>query len=255
MGLTNDLLTSLPHGEIVEVLIGLHWTAVVAEVEGRRSCGLSSTIESPHLHGGGAQVPQAGQLATLSGHELAALALDEERLTLASVGVAAINALLPLPQAQALREINAEHVLVKLGTAKRIALIGHFPFASRLKEHAGELVVLERNPRAGELPAESADQVLPQSEVVAITGMALANHTLEHLLEMCSPDATVMILGPSTPLSPLLFDHGVDLLSCSIVESIEPVLAAIGQGANFRQVHRAGVRLVTMQRPGFTMPI
>lgn len=37
MGLTHDLITSLPHGEIAEVLIGLHWMAVVAEVEGRRN--------------------------------------------------------------------------------------------------------------------------------------------------------------------------------------------------------------------------
>jgi len=31
----------------------------------------------------------------------------------------------------------------------------------------------------------------------------------------------------------------------AIVEDIPAVLAAVGQGANFRQVHKAGVRLIT----------
>jgi hypothetical protein len=82
--------------------------------------------------------------------------------------------------------------------------------------------------------------------------MTLANHTLEGLLRLCKPEALVMVLGPSTPLNPVLYDYGVDILSGSIVAEIEPVLKAVSQGANFRQVHRAGVRLVTVTRPGFT---
>jgi len=56
------------------------------------------------------------------------------------------------------------------------------------------------------------------------------------------------VLGPSTPLSPVLFDYGVDLLCGSIVTDIEPVLRAVRQGANFRQVHKAGVQLICMAR-------
>ena len=55
-----------------------------------------------------------------------------------------------------------------------------------------------------------------------------------------------MLLGPSTPLSPVMFDYGVDLLAGSIIEKIEPVLQVVSQGGNFRQVRRAGVRLVTI---------
>jgi uncharacterized protein (DUF4213/DUF364 family) len=46
--------------------------------------------------------------------------------------------------------------------------------------------------------------------------------------------APVLVLGPSTPLSPVLFDHGAHLLSGSVVEDIESVLRAVAQGANFR---------------------
>jgi uncharacterized protein (DUF4213/DUF364 family) len=53
-----------------------------------------------------------------------------------------------------------------------------------------------------------------------------------------------MLLGPSTPLSPLLFKHRIDVLSGAIVEAVDPVLRVVMQGGNFRQVHHAGVRLV-----------
>lgn len=250
MELIKDLLTNLQDGDVIEVRIGLHWTAVVTEVEGKLRCGLSSTLEGPHEHGGAPQVPQAGLLETFTGRELASLAHEKDQPTLASVGIAALNTLLPMPESYA--EVNAEHVLTNYGADKQVAIIGRFPFIPRLRKRVAELIVLERDPHEGDLPAEAASQVLPHSEVVAITGMALVNHTLEDLLRLCAPEALVMVLGPSTPLSPVLFDYGVDMLSGSIVTEIDPVMRAVSQGANFRQIHRAGIRLVTMKRPGFT---
>jgi hypothetical protein len=47
-----------------------------------------------------------------------------------------------------------------------------------------------------------------------------------------------------------MFDWNIDLLSGSVVEKIEPVLHFVSQGACFRQIKKAGVRLVTMARPG-----
>jgi hypothetical protein len=40
----------------------------------------------------------------------------------------------------------------------------------------------------------------------------------------------------------------VDILSRSVVEDVDSVVWAVSQRANFRQVHRQGVRLVTMQK-------
>jgi hypothetical protein len=67
-------------------------------------------------------------------------------------------------------------------------------------------------------------------------------------MALCRPKALVLVLGPSTPLSSILFDHGVHILSGSVVEDVDSVLWAVSQGANFRQVYRQGVRLVTMQK-------
>ncbi len=253
MMLIERILATLQQGRVLDVRIGLHWTAVVVEVQGERRCGLASTLADlhSHEHGGGPLVPEAGRLQELPAGDLAALARSE-RPTLASVGVAAMNALLPEPPLPQV-DVNAEQVLAERGRGKVVAMVGHFPFAERLRGAVGELHVLELRPRQGDLPARAAPQVLPRAEVVAITAMTLANHTLEGLLRLCRPQALVLLIGPSTPFSPLLFDHGVDLLAGAMVTQIEPVLRTISQGGDFRQVHRAGVRLVTLPRPGLDL--
>ena len=247
MNLIKDLLENLPDGEVIDVRVGLHWTAVVLEQGGVRRCGLASTLFGGHGHRTEPDVPQAGRLEAFSGRELAALALLEQP-TQASIGMAALNALLPQAPGEWV-EANAEEILAARGKGRRVALVGGFPFARRLKSQVGELLVLDLDPGPDELPAEQAPQVLPQADVIAITGMTLANHTLENLLSLCPPGAFVMVLGPSTPLSPLLFDYGVHLVSGAVVTEIEPVLHTVSQGGNFRQVHRAGVRLVNIRCP------
>jgi hypothetical protein len=183
----------------------------------------------------------------LPASELAAY-LRSENPARASVGLATVNALLPR-HPETWIDLNAEAVIRSQGAGKKVVLVGHFPFVPRLRQELEHFVVLEQSPRPGDLPASQAAQVLPEADLVAITGMSLHNGTLENLLSLCSPQATVLVMGPSTPLSPVLFRRGVDLIAGAIVEQIEPVLRAIRQGANFRQVHRAGVRLVTVARP------
>ena len=240
------LLEFAPDGEIQDVRIGLHWTAVVVRVHGALHCGLCSTLDTPHSHGTSPGIPQAGGLARMTGRQLAAFAGEVGNPTMASVGVAALNALLPPPPENLWIGGNAEELLTTHGRGKRVVIVGHFPFIPRLRESVDQLDVLELRPREDDLPASLAPMVIPQAHIVAITSMALANHTLTDLLQLCSSEATIMLLGPSTPLSPVLFDYGVDLLSGSLVEAIEPVLKLVSQGANFRQIHKAGARLITI---------
>ena len=246
MALLSDLLNTLPDGDVSQVVIGLHWTAVVTEVEDTRRCGLATTSRIPHEHHSEPDVPDAGQLESSNGLVVAAYSQSDSPI-MRSVGVAAINALLP-PPIQDVVDTNAEEVIASLGFERRVVLVGRFPFIPRLRTRVGELTVLELNPNPGELPETAAQDVIPAADVVAITGLTLINHSLENLLKLCSPQARVILLGPSTPLSPVLFDYGVDLLCGSVVTDIEPVLRAVSQGANFRQVHRAGVRLISVAR-------
>jgi uncharacterized protein (DUF4213/DUF364 family) len=250
--LAEALLNELRPAEVRRICIGLHWTAVAVVGPDGLRCGLASTIraEGPH---GTAEVPQAGQLETLPALELARLALEASG-PLAGVGAAAINAMLP-PPPPPWHDVNAELVLGSMAAGRRLVLVGHFPFVDRLRAGGQQLTVIERQPLPGDMPESQAAGVVPEAEVVAITGMAWVNHSLEGLLSHVSPKARLMMLGPSTPLSPLLFERGFDILSGSQVTDAEGVLKAVSQGANFRQVHHAGVRLITVLRPGLELPV
>lgn len=229
----NELLLNLT-GDIPvrSVLVGARWTVVCS-----RHCGMASTLTSSHPHGH-PQVREAGDLLKKSARELAS---SDEPLE-AAIGVAAINSMLDVDESLAV-EVNASEVLTSRGRGKNVALVGHFPFIQQLRQSAKNLWVIEQHPAEDEYPAESAGELIPQADVVAITGSALVNHTLDGLLSLCKPISTVMVLGPSTPLSPILFDHGITILSGTRVVDEAEVLRTVGQGASFRQVE--GVKLLT----------
>lgn len=238
MRLLDELLASVANDTPVRsLLVGVHWTAVCS-----RGCGLAATMMGGGRHGH-ERVREVGRLHLKPARELAELARSDNLLE-ASIGVAALNSLLEV-DGRALEPINAARLLVEQGRGKRVALVGHFPFIAELRAAATTLWVLEQSPVEGELPAEAASEVLPQAEVVAITGAALINHTLEDLLGLCRERAWVVVLGPSTPLSPVLFDHGVSVLAGTIVVDEEAALKTIAQGAALPQIE--GVRLVSMR--------
>ena len=98
--------------------------------------------------------------------------------------------------------------------------------------------------RGDDFDETQADRCLPQADLVAITGTALTNHTIEHLLALCRPDAFVILLGDTAPLSRVLFEYGVDAVSGTKAVDCELVLKCVSQGANFRQIK--GTRRLTL---------
>jgi uncharacterized protein (DUF4213/DUF364 family) len=222
-----------------EVRIGRFWTAVWS-----RGCGLASTTGPGEHEHGSRFVRDAGSLAGRSALELARLAHSESPLE-AGVGLAAINSLLEVDESRCI-EVNAGELLVERGRDKRVALIGHFPFVPALREAAAQLSVLELRPQPGDAGAGEAGAIVPAADVVAITGSAFINHSLEALLGLCRRDAFVVVLGPTTPLSPILFDHGAHVISGTRVIAPELALRTASEGATFRQIQ--GIRLLTMER-------
>lgn len=244
MNTIESLLGSLESDAPVrQVLVGAFWTAVVLDTDPPR-CGLASTLRETSHHPG-PPIPEAGRLPEFGGRELAEL-LRSPQVMRASIGMAALNALLDVDPS-CCTEVNAEQVILERGAGRRVAIVGHFPFVERVREAAATCWVVEQHPRPGDLPAGRADDVLPQADVVALTGTSLINHTFEDLIRLCRPDAFVLLLGPSAPLTPVLFESGVDMVAGTLVTQPERVLRSVSQGATFRQIKRAGgLRLLTL---------
>ena len=242
----DELLDSLTDGPVLDVRIGAFWTAIAVEVNGTRRCGLAASLRNQnHHHTLRADVENAGHLTGQNTRQLTHLIHSDSMLERA-VGMATINALLPVYE-ELCTDCNAEDVIIQRGAGRNVALVGHFPFVAHLRNRVGTLWVLEQKPRGDDLPAHAAPDIIPQADVVAVTSTTLINRTFQDLLPLCRPEAHVLLLGPSTPLSPILFGYGVDFLSGVIVEKIDAVLQGVSQGANFRQLHRQGIRLVTME--------
>ena len=238
----NDLLTVLDYqATLKDIRLGPFWTAVLT-----RNCGLASTPHAPDHHSTDlpAPVKDAGHLTEKSALGLARMARSESELE-AAIGMATINSLIEIEETRCV-DLNAAELIQEKGRDKRVAIVGHFPFVKKLRETTKELWVIEKHPRESDLGEGEAHNIIPKADVVAITGSAFVNHTIGDLLRLCEPKAFVIVLGPSTPLTPILFGYGIDVISGTKVIDSETVLRYASQGSTFRQMK--GVRLLTMKR-------
>jgi len=224
---------------VKDVRQGVFHTAVLT-----RNCGLAATLPRDALRQASPLVREAGSLLKKTPRELTQMAYSESILE-ASIGMAAINSLLEVDETSCL-ELNAADLIVEKGNGKRVVIVGHFPFLPRVREKAKQLWVIEMNPQEGYLEESHAETLIPLADVVAITGTALTNHTIEHLLALCRPAAFVILLGDTAPLSPVLFEHSVDAVSGTKVINPELALKCVSEGANFRQIK--GTKRLTLLR-------
>lgn len=248
MNLHQELIQAILPGKILAVQIGLARTAVLAETEDGIRCGLAATLSNSNFdHHKQPSVRDAGHLHEMTSLELASL-IQSPSFTEVGIGFAAINALLPRDPAQWI-DLKAEDYIAQHGVNKNVAVVGHFPFVEQLRTQVKNLWVLELDPKEGDLPAEAAPEIIPQADIIAITAMTLVNKTFDGLINLRQPSAEVILLGPSTPLSPILYNHGVNVISGTITTDPKAVLMAIGQGVSFRQLRQQNlVRLVTMKQ-------
>jgi uncharacterized protein (DUF4213/DUF364 family) len=239
MKIFDDLISSLKGNDfpIKSVHTCVFWTAVIT-----KHCGLSSTFRDeglPHDRG----VRGVGNLTHKTALKLAEYAKSESLLE-ASIGMATINSLIEVDESKCV-EKNAFEILLEKGEGKNVAVVGHFPWIPKLREKIKNFWVLEQRLREGDLPAEEAERILPQCDVVGITGTSFINHTLEGLLSLCRK-AYIVMIGPTTPLSPILFDHGIDAICGAKVIDADKVIRSISEGATFKEV--TGVKLLTLTK-------
>ncbi|WP_070365524.1 Rossmann-like domain-containing protein [Halodesulfurarchaeum formicicum] len=137
---------------------------------------------------------------------------------------------------------------------ERVAMVGLFaPVLYHLD--AGHVDVFERDPDAMDLPEdlpadidvamhapESASEVVPESEVLFVTGSTLVYGGLGNYLDAARPDQTVVIVGASASFTPdPLFEAGVDLVGGASVADIDRLHTEIEAGRSEAQLHDVGL--------------
>jgi len=242
--LYDELIAAVPEDAVVEeCLAGLSWFLV-------RSIGTGVSMRPGKTDG---PVRNAGRIAGMKLRDLACWIKSWNGYE-AAMGLAAINSALNAQSSVAkncgalLDESKAQDVFDCLHDelrGKRVAVIGHFHNLERL---AGicDLSILERKPQPGDLPDPACEYILGDQDVVIMTATTLINKTMPGLLEL-SRNARVVVAGPSTPLHPLMFNHGVALLGGLIVDDQPSVWRAVAEGGQ-KALFNQGGRMVKVSR-------
>jgi hypothetical protein len=234
MKLVDALLDSISGAEenIQGILIGLHWISIES-----RHTGVSHIFRGDQ----GFELKDAGAILGKNIMEVASLLKSWEPLE-ASLGLAALNSLMnPMGE-----NVNVHDYILSKAPGKTVTCIGRFPFYPEIVKTAARAYLLEMEPREGELPPFAAEEVVPESDLVIITGTTLINKTMQRLLEL-SRNRIAVVLGPSTPMSEVLFDFGATAVAGVRVTDPESLRISLSQGVKFyRKI--AGIEPVTMFR-------
>lgn len=212
---------------VEECVVGLHWTLVRSV-----GVGVAMTPRWEPYEG----VTDAG---TIVGRPVRAIA---ERVKSwndpdAALGLAAINSVVNAPgeivrtfgpQDEHQRGTNVFEAMSDELRGRRVAVVGHFRGLEPLAQ-ACELTILERFRQPGDLPDPACEYVLSSQDYVFVTATTLINKTLPRLLEL-GRHARVVVVGPSAPMSPVLFAHGVRILAGQMVCDAAAVFRRIREG-------------------------
>ena len=243
MRILRELLAGLPNrGHPVRAV----WSCAFWTLVTTKHSGLASTFrgeDRQHSDHADVTVPDAGRLLEKTAGELADYALSEDTVA-ASIGMATVNSMIEVDESKCV-ERGAVDLLIEKGRGRTIGVVGHFGFIPKLREAAKRVFVIEQRPRPGDLPDTQAAEILPSCDVICLTAASFINHTIEQLLPLCA-ESYVVLAGPTAPLTPVLFRHGIDAICGTRVTDADAVLRHISQSACFKQVRGNGVRLLTI---------
>jgi uncharacterized protein (DUF4213/DUF364 family) len=220
----------------------LNYTAAMLDDGG---CGVAYNFrgETP----AGCTFEEAGGL---SGRSAASLLAWSRRLdaVAASVGIAVMNALIQPPATAAGSDVRDA---IRVQPGETVGMVGRFgPLLGTLKASGATLHIFERCPMddAEVHPDWAAPIVLPQCDVVIVSATTVVNRTADALLDAARNAREVVLLGPTSPMVPTVFEgRGVSLLSGVHVTDPEGLMRVVGEGGGMKQfsgcVRKLSVRL------------
>lgn len=244
MSILDDLINESKNYRVKDVVIGAFDIGVINS----KKTGIATSMRDFGVKGGHPRMKNLGRLEELNTTDIAAY-LKSKVLLESSLGMAAVNSSLPDLEENRLKEKNASELVLKHGKDRNVGVIGHFPFVKKLKDEVKNLYVFGKPPLKGELPPEKEPEYLPGVDLAVISGTSFINHTFTDIMDYVSEEAFTIVLGPSAPLTPVLFDYGVNAVCGTQVKDPELLIKYLKQGATFRDLK--GKRLVTVLSEDF----
>ena len=250
---------------VERAVVGLFFTGVRLSngTAGTSATPIKSIPEAVCCPSSAMAMPFPGRLRGRAAADLAREALSGHGIR-RTVGIATVNALAdccwqrrPHPDVELRHGVDAFDA-TEIRHGDRVVVVGAFvPFLKELKRRGQAFLVLEQDPatlKADELPffrpAEQAAEILPNADVVLITGSTLVSNTLEHLLVLARPDARVTVVGPTVGMLPDAFlARGANVLGCVRITEPDPFLDLLVEGGSgYHFFGRSAQKLGLMSR-------
>ena len=252
---------------VERAVIGLFFTGVKLSNGTTGACAtpIKTIPEAVCCPSSAMAMPFPGKLAGRPALDLAREALGPNGIRRA-VGIAAMNALAdtcwhrrPHPETELRLGVDAFDATI-IEPDDKVVVVGAFvPFLRELRRRRQPFLVLEQDPatlKADELPffrpAEQAETVVPEADVLLITGTTLINDTLEQLLALARPTARVTMVGPTVSLLPDAFlRRGADILGTVRITMPDRFLDTLAEGGSgYHFLGRSAQKVVLVRRTG-----
>jgi uncharacterized protein (DUF4213/DUF364 family) len=145
--------------------------------------------------------------------------------------------------------------LVKIHPGDKVTLVGAFSsYIRKLRETSCKLRVLELDETAMRAenkkyyrPAHHADKVIPDSDLLIITGSTLVNNTLNKLTQLCCSHTKVILVGPSAGLLPeVLFLKGIDIIGSLRITDTDAAMRTVAEGGTGYHLFKYGAEKISV---------
>lgn len=193
-----------------------------------------------------AKMPASGKLRGRKALELIKLANNDNTMQ-RSVGVAVLNALSALQireqgigEARVMKGADALDV-VEIRAGDKLVMVGAFvPFIKKLKGRSKELYIIDKHPQAlkeeerhlWRSPASIAD-IMPQADIVIITGSSMVEGGLDELLSACTKAREIILAGPTASMWPEpFFKRGVTVMGGISITDPDKLLQVVSEGGS-----------------------
>ena len=263
---TDILGADLDHIAVERAVIGLFFTGVKLSTGHAGACAtpIKSIPEAVCCPSSAMAMPFPGKMKGKPARD----ALKEVFSTHGirrGVGIATLNALAeicwerrPNPLVELRHGIDAFDANSFRPDDQTVVVGAFVPFLKELKRRKQPFLVLEKDPdtlKAEEMPfyrpAETAREVVPQADVLLMTGTTLLNDTLEELLSWARPKARVTVVGPTVGLLPDAFlARGADILGGVRITEPDDFLDLLAEGGSgYHFFGRVAEKVVLQRRP------
>jgi uncharacterized protein (DUF4213/DUF364 family) len=193
-----------------------------------------------------AKMPASGKLKGRKALELLKLANSDNTMQ-RSVGIAVLNALSALQIKE--QGIKEAHVMkgadaldvIEIKAGDKLVMVGAFvPFIKKLKGRSKELYIIDKHPQALKEDERhlwrsptSIAAIMPQADIVIITGSSMVEGGLDELLSACTKAREIILAGPTASAWPEpFFKRGVTVMAGISINDPDKLLQVVSEGGS-----------------------